>query len=117
MNSSFLESPASKVVHHNVSVTRQLEKHCPIGFSVQVSDEAFLVPVDRQVVGAFTPLVERRAPSTRLVSSAWSLDLDDVSAEIAKHHGAERSCEDAGEIENSNAFQHFCHYTGRMMLR
>ena len=111
-----LECAAAKIVDNYVGATREPDNHRAVGLVVEVCSYAFLVPVDRQIVGAFPAVVEGRSPAACLVTGPRSLDLDDLSAKITEHHGAERSGEDAGEVEDFDEIQEFCHLMGALML-
>ena len=46
---------------------------------------------------------ERRAPAAGVVAAARRLDLDDVGAHVAEHHGAQRARQDARQIDDADA--------------
>src|SRR4029453_4783890 len=45
---------------------------------------------------------EGRPPFAGIVASLGRLDLDDLGAHIAEHHGAEGASQDAGQIEHGD---------------
>ena len=51
-------------------------------------------------VGAFN---ERRTPSARIVAGAFTLDLDDVGAEIGQHLSGPGPGQDAGKFKDAEA--------------
>jgi len=53
---------------------------------VEVEGDRSFVPVDGQEVRTLARRVERRTPPARVVAGARTLDLDDVSAQIAENH-------------------------------
>ena len=67
-----------------------------------------LVAVEREEVGGVVS-GERRSPMPGVVAFAGALDLDHVRAEVCKEQGAERTGQDAGEIDDANA----CERSGR----
>lgn len=97
-----LERAAPKIVYHHVSSADEIEDDLTIGRKIEVRSHAFLVSVDREVVGALAAVVERRAPATSLVTGAGFLYLDDVSAHIAEHHRADGAREDSGQVQDSD---------------
>jgi hypothetical protein len=105
--SASLERAGAEVVDDDVGVGDEVSEERLVLGIADVGDQTLLVSVDAQEVGALTALVERRSPAARLVTSAGPLDLEDVGAEVAEHHGTERTGEDAGEIENLEANQHY----------
>ena len=98
-----LERTSPKIVYHHVSCGDEIEDNLAIGSKIEVRSEAFLVSVDREVVGALAAVVERRPPATSFVPGAGFLDLYDVSAHIAQHHRAEGPGEDSGQVEDADA--------------
>src|SRR5439155_10751773 len=66
----------------------------------QIERDGLLVAIAGKVVRAeFAD--KRRAPAARVVAGAGPFDLDDLGAEIAEQLAAERTSQDARDIENA----------------
>ena len=101
-----LERPRQKVVDHDVGVGDECSDDGEILRTCEVECDSPFVAIDGEEVRAFTGGVERWPPRAGVVARAWPLDFDHAGAEIAEGHGAHGACENAGEIKNTNSFEH-----------
>ena len=67
-----------------------------------VERERTLVAIDAEKIGRLAA-DEGWPPGAGVVAGAGRLDLDDVGAHVAEHHGAQRASEDAREIDDAQA--------------
>ena len=91
--------PGRKFSIRTSADSNQLHQHRPALFGLQIEGDALLVAVDAEEIGA--PAADERLPRPGVVAVARVFDLDDLGAHVAEEHGAERTGEDAGEIEDA----------------
>ena len=60
---------------------------------------------------------KRRAPATRVVAGALAFHLDHVGAEIGQHLPGPGACQDARQLENTDASQGSRHCTNLHVAR
>src|SRR6185503_16074849 len=101
-----LEHAAAKIVDDDVGFAEQRFDDRAIMRPVEVGGEPKLVAIDAQVIRAPPFGVEGRSPAPSVVARFRPLDLDDICAKVAKEHGAERTRENAREIENFDPSKH-----------
>src|SRR6185436_7810253 len=99
-----VEHAGAEVFDEHVRAIDELPEHLLAARRFQVEPDAPLVAVDRQEIAA-DAVDERRPPEARVVTARRRFDLDDGRAHVAKHHRAERTGENAGEIEYENAVE------------
>ena len=90
-----------EILDHDVGFAHKSRNQIP--FTSQVSRDAELVAVHRQEIGCNARRIERRAPRSGLVTVSRSLDLDHVGAQVTEHHCAQRTGQDARQVNYSNA--------------
>ena len=95
-----LEHAALEVVDDDVGARDQATDERAIVGIGEIGDDALLVAVDAEVIGALAGAVEGRTPAAGVVAGAGSLDLDDVGAEVAEQHARERARQDSAQIEH-----------------
>jgi hypothetical protein len=96
-----------KVLDHDVGLDREAAHPDDAFVGVQIEDDGALVAVECQEVRGVVAS-EWRSPLARIVADVGAFDLDDVGAEIAKHHRAQRSREDARQIDDAKAVERQC---------
>jgi len=96
--------PRAEGLDDDVGAGAQLPREREIPRVLEVQDERALVAVEAEEV-ARALLGERRAPGPRVVARARPLDLDDVRAEVAEGHRAQRPGEHAREVSDEQAVQ------------
>ena len=93
-----------EVLDQDIGTPEQPPQHRLPLLALQVEGATALAAVDRQVVRRLAP-EKRRAERARLVAPAGLLDLDDVGAHVAEALGAERSGDDAAEVDDADALE------------
>jgi hypothetical protein len=71
----------------------------------EIAGHALLVAVDGHKIGALTAH-KGRTPTTRLISRARALDLDDPSPQVTQHHTQEWAGQSLGQIYDQHTFQY-----------
>ena len=89
------EGARQEVVDHDIGLGDEGTRELGVGRRGEVEGDSLLVSIDREVVRALAPLVERRPPGTGVVAGTRSFDLDDVRAQVGQSHGAEWAGEDS----------------------
>ncbi len=95
-----VEVAGAEVLDDDVGPRREAPHRLAAGLGLEIERDRALVAIRRRVVGRGAVGQERRAPSARVVARARTLDLDDIGAQIAEHLGAERTRENAREVQN-----------------
>ena len=90
--------PGAEVLYQNISTLGEASRHLQVRTVAQVEHDAALVAVDAEEVGAFV-IDERRSPHSGVVALG-SFDLDDVGTQVTEGHGAKRSGQYPGEIDD-----------------
>ena len=98
----FLQRTDPEIVDQNVRVLDQPSENFLPGRHSHVEREGALVAVDAEKIRGLGA-DEGRTPMPRIVTVAGGLDLDDVGAHVAQHHGAERAGENTGEIDDADS--------------
>src|SRR5262249_18527925 len=101
-----LECSGEKVVDDDVGFDEQPIDELAVVRPVQVGHDTELIAVDAQVIRAASVGIERRSPGPTLIPRSRPFQLDDIGAEVAERHGAERSRENAREVEYLEPFKH-----------
>ena len=70
---------------------------------LQIERHALLAAIEREVEAP--PAVNVRRPGARVVAVLRLFDLQHLGAHVAQHHGAERTGDDAGEIDHPQSMQ------------
>ena len=96
------ERAQAEVVDENVGLCDQARENFLSRRHRHVERKRTLVAVDAEEIDGVAG-EKRRAPGASVVTALWRLDLDDVGAHVAEHHGAQRPGQDAGEIEHADA--------------
>ncbi len=97
------ESSRPEVVDHDVGRSGELTNELsPVGIC-QIDGDTALVPVDAQKVSAHLVVIERRAPPAGLVAVFGAFDFQNIRAEVAEHHRAQRSGQHSTQVENANS--------------
>jgi hypothetical protein len=95
-----------EVLDDHVGLRGEVAEHLPTRRRLEVERDRALVPVDAHVVGRLLGVaVSGRVPVAGLVARLGALDLDNVGAEVAELHRAERSHEDARGVEDGHAVE------------
>ena len=100
----FRQGAELEIIDDHVGLLDQAGEHLLAGGHRHVQRHRALVAVGAEEIGGLAGH-ERRSPAAGIVAAAGRLDLDDVGAHVAEHHGAERAGENAGEIEHADAGQ------------
>ena len=95
-----VHQPRAEVLHEHVSLAGELARPLGVLRRSKVEHDAALVAVHGLEIGGSSARVERWPPAARLIAAAWSLDLQDVRAEIAEQHRRERPGQHAREVED-----------------
>ena len=98
----FVQRSQPEIIDEDVGFLDQPGKDFLPGRVGHVERQGALVAVDAEKIGGLGA-DERRAPMPRIVAVVGRLDLDDVGAHVAQHHGAERTGEDTGEIDDADS--------------
>ena len=100
----FFQRAELEVVDQNVGLLDQPGENLLPRRGGQIDGQRTLVAVDAQKIGRFA-CRERRAPAAGVVAGTRRLDLDDIGAHVAQHHGAQRARQDAGQIDHAGSGQ------------
>ena len=98
-----VQGAGPETLHHHVGLGRQPQNDVNPFLLLQVEAQAALVAVEGQELGALA--VPEGGPRAGLVPQVGLLDLDDFRAHVPHHHGAERSRQSTGQVNNFDAFQ------------
>ena len=93
-----------KVLHEDIALPREIERHRLSGRVFQVDGDALLVAVEPDEEGAARRLPVLVEPA-HVVAGDRVLDLDDRRPQVGKLLGREGSRDDAREIEDLHALQ------------
>src|SRR6058998_3525744 len=93
----------AEVLDDDVALAREAPQNVQALAGLEVERDALLAAVDRHEVRGLAR--HKRRPFPRVVALAPLLDLDDLGAHVGQHHRAERSSEDACEIEHPDAVE------------
>ena len=83
------------------------------GRTLKVDRDGGFVAVDGLKVTAVPAGAERRPPEAKIVPEIWTLDLQNLRAEVCEQHGAVGAGENAAEIEHSDTGQRAASHHGR----
>ncbi len=103
-DSPFVHRAGVKVLHEHVGPLGQPLDDFPAFPGFQVQGDALLPTVHAQVVGSF-PSGKWGSPLTGIVPPSGDFDLEHLSSEVGKHHGAVRARQHPGEIEHQQALE------------
>src|SRR5262249_23476612 len=93
----------TEILDQHVALARQASQDLDAVTGLEIQRHALLAAVDRHEIRRFTQ--DERRPLPRVVALAGLLDLDDLGAHVAQHHGRERPGQHAGEIEHANTLK------------
>ena len=93
-----LQRAGPKTLDEDVGVPHQGQHNVDGLRRLQVQGQATLVAVKGEKLGALP--VPKGRPGTGLIPPFWLLDLDDVGAHVAQHHGAEGASQGAGQVHH-----------------
>ncbi len=93
--------PGTEVLDQDIALSDQPAEDGTSLLRFEIHDNAALVAVYAQVIGAL-PLRKRRAPGTGLVTFR-RFHLDHICSEIAENHRTIRTSEHAAEIQNTDS--------------
>src|SRR5436190_20468377 len=90
-----------EVVEQHIAFPREVGQYLLALLDAHVENERALVAIESEKISGFA-FDKWRAPRPRVVA-VRRLDLDHVGAHVAEHHAAQRTCENAREIEHPHA--------------
>ncbi len=99
--------PRPEVLDHNVTLASKFTGDVLALRRFQVKDDAALVAIDCQIIGALTVFTFPQPGWTPVpgIVAARGFDLDDLCPKIAEEHGTERTRQHTGKIEDADASQ------------
>src|SRR6185437_15980875 len=103
-----VERAGLEVLDDDVALPRQGAQNVLRPLVLEIEGDALLVAVGAEIVGAFSAH-PGRSPAPRIVADAGLLDLDDLSAEVAEHHGAIWPGQDSRQVEHADAVERPAH--------
>ena len=101
-----LHHAGTEILQHDVGTVDQLPEDFQIGRILEIEPDAALVAVP-QHEGRALALDEGRRAAHGIALRAF--DLDDVGAEVAELHAAERARQVRRQVENHQAVERACH--------
>ena len=105
-----LGNAAAIVLHQDVGVLHQLIEHLQTLLGLQVQGGALLVAVDVVEETGLAALLIQGTPGTALLA-AQRLDLQNICAVVGQDHGAERTIQRGGQVDDLQTFQRlFLHH-------
>jgi len=96
-----LKRTQPEIVDENVGFFDQAGEDSLPRRNRHVERQRTLVAVDAEKIDRLAGH-EGRTPLAGIVASIGRLDLDDLGAHVAEHHGAEGACQDASQIEHAD---------------